>query len=112
MSQTINITLEKGCDCYTCQKSLLITSARGGCGCTTVKVPTASSSSNSPCVDCESDCDDEYWTDCMFWSAGDIPALAIKHGDKLTGIIVTLATEVMSLKLRVATLEATVNASS
>jgi hypothetical protein len=45
-------------------------------------------------------------TDCWLYSGADIPQLGIKNNDPVTKIIVTLATELIDAKRRLALLEA------
>lgn len=100
---TIQLSTNRGCN--TCGKSLIILPDVGGCGCMHPVIPS-NNTPNSPCVDCDSVCDDSSFSDCNFYSGADIPSLGIKNGDKLTKIIITLAAEVIDLKRRVAILEA------
>lgn len=92
--------------CHTCSKSIIIAANLGGCGCNIPKVPCHDNTSNSPCVECEDPCDDVIPTDCIVYSAGDIPQLGIKNGDQATKIIILLATELLDLKRRIVLLEA------
>lgn len=99
------ITIEVNAGCNTCGKSLIKIPAAGGCGCTHAVIPCGDNTPNSPCVECEYPCDDKFFTDCGFYSGGDMPALGIKNEDLLTKVIITLAAEIISLKQRVAALE-------
>lgn len=91
-------------NCYTCQKSISVVPSLGGCACTSAQIPAAAATPNSPCVDCDTACDDVFESDCTQYSAGDIPALAITNGEMLTSIIIKLSAEIIALKQQVATL--------
>lgn len=99
------IIIDINTGCNTCGKSLITIPAAGGCGCVNAQIPCTDTTPNSPCNDCETVCEDAIFTDCMFYSAGDIAALGLKHDDRLTKIIITLAAEIISLKQRVLILE-------
>lgn len=100
------ITIEINSGCNTCGKSLIKVPSAGGCGCTHAVIPCGDNKPNSPCVECETPCDDMLFSECMQYSGGDMPALGIKNGDLMTKVIITLAAEIIALKQRVATLEA------
>lgn len=93
------------CNCHTCNKSLIKVPSAGGCGCISAQIPVTGNTSNSPCEDCEGECEDMYPSNCILYSGGDIPQLGIKTDDRLDKIIIILAAEVLALKQRVAALE-------
>lgn len=98
------INFDSGCN--TCHKSLIIVPDNGGCGCASPALPCTSLTPNSPCVECEDPCDDLTSSECTFYSAAAIPALAITTNEKLTSIIIKLSAEIIALKQAVAILQA------
>jgi len=106
MTNIPRISIEINSGCNSCGKSLVLVPDAGGCGCQHAVIPCNEPTPNSPCVECETPCDDALFSECMIYTGGDMPALGIKNEDKLTKIIITLAAEIIALKQRVAILEA------
>lgn len=101
-----NITFNFETGCTTCHKPLIVHPEFGGCGCNRIAVPQVSYEPNSPCVECDTPCDDITSSECWTYGGADIPQLGIKNGDNGTKIIVMLASELLAAKSRLAILEA------
>lgn len=84
--------------CNTCNRSTILPVTSGGCGC--VQPVTIDTSPNDPCHTCDDVCIDLYKTDCVYYNTADIPNLGIKQNDKLTSVLIKMASEIIDLKRR------------